>query len=245
MMKALSSKHKNKKEVSKMKIKKTVKRLPKYLSTDEIDRLLEQPYLEALKAKQELKEKKRNNIRWLKRSRNKLFTAKRDLAILYLFYDTGIRLNELVTLDLDKIDFKRGIFTVLGKGRIEREAIFENDTIKVLQNYLKIRRTWKGNKSKAVFLSRTGSRITKMNIQRNIERYGKQAGIAKKVTPHMLRHSIATHLLNNDTDVRRVQHFLGHRSIASTAIYTGIVNDKQREVINRAHPLNKMKARLV
>jgi len=239
-MEALPSKHK-----VKMKIKKTVKRLPKYLSTDEVDRLLEQPYLEALKAKGELAEKKKNNIRWLKRSRNKLFTAKRDLAILYLFYDTGIRLNELVTLDLDDIDFKRGVFKVLGKGSIEREAIFENDTIKVLQNYLKIRRTWKGNKSKAVFLSRTGSRITKMNIQRNIERYGKQAGITKKVTPHMLRHSIATHLLNNDTDVRRVQHFLGHRSIASTAIYTGIVNDKQREVIKRAHPLNKMKVRLV
>jgi site-specific recombinase XerD len=228
-----------------MSTKKKVTKLPKYLSTDEVDRLLEQPYLEALKAKEELAEKKKNNIRWLKRSRNKLFTAKRDLAILYLFYDTGIRLNELVTLDLDDIDFKRGVFKVLGKGSIEREAIFENDTIKVLQNYLKIRRTWKGNKSKAVFLSRTGSRITKMNIQRNIERYGKQAGITKKVTPHMLRHSIATHLLNNDTDVRRVQHFLGHRSIASTAIYTGIVNDKQREVIKRAHPLNKMKVRLV
>jgi site-specific recombinase XerD len=228
-----------------MKQKKTVIKLPKYLSVEEVNRLLEQPFLEGLQAKKELKERKKEKSYWIKRARNKLFTAKRDRAILYLFYNTGIRLSELVNLNLDNIDLQRGVFKVLGKGGYEREAVFENDTIKILQDYLKARRNWKGNNSKAVFLSRSGKRVTQMNIQRNIERYGKQAGITKKVTPHMLRHSIATHLLNNDVDIRRVQHFLGHKSIASTQIYTGIINDKQKSVISKAHPLNKMKIKTI
>jgi integrase/recombinase XerC len=103
-----------------------------------------------------------------------------------LFYDTGIRLSELKNLNLEDIDFKKGTFKVVGKGSIERESTFTNESIKILQDYLKMRKIWKGNKTKAVFLSRSGVRITKMNIQRDIERYGKLAGIPKKVTPHQL-----------------------------------------------------------
>jgi site-specific recombinase XerD len=192
-----------------------------------------------------LKKRRQNKSYWLKRSRNKLFTAKRDYAILNLFYSSGIRLKELINLDIKDLDYKRGIAKVLGKGNREREATLTNETIKILQNYLKARNLWKGNKSRALFLSRTGTRITKMNIQRNIERYGIEAGIDKKVTPHMIRHSIATHFLNGGMDIRRIQGFLGHKSLASTQIYTSLVSDKQKEEINRLHPQNKMKVKLI
>ena len=224
---------------------KAIKRIPKYLSIEEVNLLLNQPYLEGIKAKEELKERRQNKSYWLKYARNRLFSAKRDYAILNLFYSSGIRLKELVNLNLNDLDFKRGIVKVLGKGNEEREATLTNEAIKILKSYLKTRNLWKGNKGKAVFLSRSGSRITKMNIQRNIERYGKEAGITKKVTPHMLRHSIATHFLNNGMDIRRIQGFLGHRSLASTQIYTSLISDKQKEEINRLHPQNKMEVKLI
>jgi site-specific recombinase XerD len=224
---------------------KAIKRIPKYLSIEEINLLLNQPYLEGIKAKGELRKRRQNKSYWLKRSRNKLFQAKRDYAILNLFYSSGIRLKELVNLDMKDLDFKRGIAKVLGKGNREREATLTNETIKILQNYLKARQVWRGNKSRALFLSRTGSRITKMNIQRNIERYGEETGINKKVTPHMIRHSIATHFLDAGMDIRRIQGFLGHKSLASTQIYTSLVSNKQKEEINRLHPQNKIKAKLI
>jgi len=224
---------------------KAIKRIPKYLSIEEIELLLEKPYLEGRRYKEELKEKKQNKGKWLKRSRNKLFTAKRDYAILHLFYSSGIRLKELINLDLNNIDFKRGIVKVLGKGNREREATLTNEAIKILQSYLKARQVWKGNKSRAIFLSRTGTRITKMNVQRNVERYGIEAGIAKKVTPHMLRHSIATHYLNAGMDIRKIQNFLGHESLASTQIYTHLVTDDQREERNRLHPQNLIQRKLI
>jgi len=224
---------------------KAIKRIPKYLSIEEVNLLLNQPYLEGIKAKEELKERRQNKSYWLKYARNRLFSAKRDYAILNLFYSSGIRLKELVNLNLNDLDFKRGIVKVLGKGNEEREATLTNEAIKILKSYLKTRNLWKGNKGKAVFLSRSGSRITKMNIQRNIERYGKEAGITKKVTPHMLRHSIATHFLNNGMDIRRIQGFLGHKSLASTQIYTSLISDKQKEEINRLHPQNKMEVKLI
>ena len=224
---------------------KAIKRIPKYLSIEEIELLLNQPYIEGLGYKEELKDKKHNKSPWLKRTRNKLFSSKRDYAILNLFYSSGIRLKELVTLNLNDINFKRGLVKVLGKGNREREASLTNEAIRVLQAYLKARTLWKGNKSKAVFLSRTGKRITKMNIQRNIERYGIEAGITKKVTPHMLRHSVATHYLNAGMDIRKIQNFLGHESLASTQIYTHLITDDQREERNRLHPQNLIKRKLI
>ena len=225
---------------------KVIKRIPKYLSIEEVNLLLDQVYLEGIKAKEELKKRRQNKSYWLKRARNKLFTAKRDYAILNLFYSSGIRLNELVTLDLDNIDFKRGIIKVLGKGSKEREATLTIEAIKILKSYLITRNTWRGNKGQAVFLSRSGKRITKINIQRNTERYGKQAGITRfVVTPHILRHSIATHYSNAGMDIIHIQHFLGHASLASTQIYTHLQTDDQREERNRLHPQNKMKVKLI
>ncbi len=217
-----------------------VQKIPKYLSVEEVKKLINQPYLEGIKYKEELKNKRRSKGQvWLKRIQNKLFAGKRDYAILHLFYSSGIRLAELVGLDLGDIDFDRGIVKVLGKGSREREATLTTEAIKVLQGYLKARKNWKGCKGEAVFLSRGGKRITRINIQRNIVRYGKLAGTTKKVMPHMLRHSIATHYLNGGMDIRKVQDFLGHESLASTQVYTHLITDDQREERNRLHPLNK------
>ena len=162
---------------------KQIQRIPKYLTVEEIECLAPQPYGEGKFYKEQLKNKKRTKDKWLKRTRNKLFSAKRDYAIINLFYSSGIRLNELAQLNLSDLDFKRGIIRVLGKGNKEREASLTNEAIRILQSYLKARRFWRGNNNEALFLSRTGKRITKMNVQRNIEYYGIKAGIAKKVTP--------------------------------------------------------------
>jgi len=224
---------------------KQIQRMPKYLTVEEIECLDLQPYQEGKFYKEQLKHKKGTKDKWLKRTRNKLFSAKRDYAIINLFYSSGIRLNELVKLNLSDLDFKRGIIRVLGKGNKERESSLTNEAIRILQGYLKARRFWRGNSNEALFLSRTGKRITKMNVQRNIEYYGIKAGITKKVTPHMLRYSIATHYLDEGMDIRKIQHFLGHSSLASTQIYTHILTDDQREERNRLHPQNRIKRKLI
>lgn len=222
-----------------IKVKK-VQKIPKYLSIEEVKKLINQPYSEGQRYKEELKNKRRSKGQlWLKRIKNNLFRAKRDYAILSLFYSSGIRLAELVGLNIQDIDFDRGIVKVLGKGSREREATLTVEAIKVLQGYLKARKNWKGCKGEAIFLSREGKRITKMCIQRFTERYGIEAGIDKKVTPHMLRHSSATHFVNGGMDLIKVQYFLGHRSIVSTQIYTHLQTDDQKEERNKLHPLNK------
>lgn len=222
-----------------------IRKIPKYLTIEEVELLLEQPYLEGKFYKEQLKNKRKEKNKWLKRTRNKLFASRRDYAIIHLFYSSGIRLSELVNLNLSDIDFKRGLLKVLGKGNREREASLTDVVIKILQSYLKARGFWKGNKREALFLSREGTRITKTNIQREIERYGKKAGISKTVTPHMLRHSIATHYMNGGMDIRKIQSFLGHSSLASTQIYTHIITDDQREERNRLHPQNKFRQKII
>ena len=217
-----------------------VQKIPKYLSIEEVRKLINQPYLEGIKYKEGLKNKRRNKGQvWLKRIKNNLFRAKRDYAILSLFYSSGIRLAELVGLNMQDIDFDRGIMKVLGKGSREREATLTVEAIKVLQAYLKARKNWKGCKGESIFLSREGNRITKMCVQRFTEQYGIEAGIDKKVTPHMLRHSSATHFVNGGMDLIKVQNFLGHRSLISTQIYTHLQTDDQKEERNKLHPLNK------
>jgi len=212
------------------------RKLPKYLTVQEVKRLKEQPLLEEKFWRQELRAKKKKGGKWFKRLGNKIFNAKRDHAILTLFYSSGVRLSELIGINTNDVSFDRAVVRVLGKGAREREGELTDEAIKTLRSYLKMRRFWKGNNNKALFLTRVGERVKKRDIQRRIEYYAEKAGIKEKVTPHMLRHSIATHLLDNGMDIRRVQHFLGHTSIASTQIYTHIINDRQKEEIKKRHP---------
>lgn len=213
-------------------------RLPRYLTTEEVKKLKDQVLIEEKYWRRELRKKRSEGAKWLKRLRNKVFNGKRDYAILTLFYSSGIRLSELVGTDMSDVNLDRGVVRVLGKGDLEREGELTDEASKTLRSYLKTRRFWNGNNHKALFLTRVGDRIKKRDVERKIEEYAQKAGIKKKVTPHMLRHSIATHLLDNGMDIRRVQHFLGHKNIASTQIYTHIIDQKQKEAIRKYHPDN-------
>lgn len=212
------------------------RKIPRYLTIEEIQKLKQQPLIEGKFFRQQLKAAKDRKSKWLKYYKNKVFLAKRDYAIICLFYSSGIRLSELINLNLEDINFDRAIVRVLGKGRLEREGELTDEAIRALKSYLKVRELWKGKESEILFLTRIGERIKKRNIEQKIDDYGKKASIKRKVTPHMFRHSIATHLLDHGMDIRRVQSFLGHTSIASTQIYTHIINDTQKEETRRHHP---------
>lgn len=216
--------------------KKAGRKLPKFLTEEEIDRIKEIPIEDEAAARRHLRETKKAGSQWIKRLRNKIFSAKRDQAILAVFYSSGVRIAELVNIDLEDIDLARSVVKVLGKGGDEREGSLTSLAVKTLKQYLKARQFWKGHNTQALFLNRTGDRIQTRDIQRRIEDYGKRAGIKERVTPHMLRHSIATHFLDSGMDIRRIQRFLGHKRLSSTEIYTHITTTKQREEIEKYHP---------
>jgi len=221
--------------MKKIKIKTKV---PIVLIQEEVRKLKEQPKLEEKHYREELRKKKSQGSRWLARIENKIFNAKRNDAILKLFYSSGIRIGELVNLDLEDLNLEESQIKVLGKGGKEAYCPITREAAKALSAYLKARNRRHNSNNSALFISRAGKRISKREIQRFIPRYAKQAGITKKVSPHTLRHSIATHLLNQGMDLRYVQAFLRHASISSTQIYTHVSNRRLREELAYRHPDN-------
>ena len=162
----------------------------------------------------------------------------RDRAILETLYSTGLRVSELVALNRDKINLERGEASIKGKGRKIRVVFFSDETIKWIDRYLKTRH----DPCSALFIHREKSeedpkdlRLTPRSIQRIIHYYANKAGITKKVTPHVLRHSFATDLLINGADLRSVQEMLGHKSVNTTQIYTHITNSQLRDVHGAFH----------
>ncbi|MEA3493583.1 MAG: tyrosine recombinase XerC [Candidatus Margulisiibacteriota bacterium] len=177
---------------------------------------------------------------------NSLFTAPdlrkakglRDKTILELIYGTGLRVTEIIRINLNDIDFDEGEIKVLGKGSKERIVLFGSHAKKALSNYIKEGRTGllSGNKNPALFINHRGGRLTTRSVERMIVYYTKKAGISKKVTPHTLRHSFATHLLSGGADLRVVQELLGHVSLSTTQVYTHITKERLKEVYDSAHP---------
>ncbi|MER2599453.1 MAG: tyrosine recombinase XerC [Caldilineales bacterium] len=163
----------------------------------------------------------------------------RDLAIIELFYGSGIRLGELEALSLPDIDLKRREVRVLGKGNKERIALFGSFAEVALQHYLQqgrpalLHAEHSGN---ALFLNRFGGRLQRVSIIRMLDRYARQAGIERKVTPHALRHSFATHLVDEGVDIRLIQELLGHESPSTTQRYTHVSQARLHEVVRQAHP---------
>lgn len=157
----------------------------------------------------------------------------RDKAILELIYGTGVRVAEIIRTNLNDVDFDEGEIKVLGKGSKERIVLFGSHAKKALLNYIR-----EGRKSKvpALFVNHRGGRLTARSVERIIVYYAKKAGIAKKVTPHTLRHSFATHLLSGGADLRMVQELLGHVSLSTTQVYTHITKERLKEVYDSAHP---------
>jgi integrase/recombinase XerD len=162
----------------------------------------------------------------------------RDRAILETLYGAGLRISELVGLDVDDIDLDEGSVRAIGKGSKQRVVPLGRYATRAVQAYLvRGRPSLAGSRSGgALFLNQRGGRLTRQGTTNIIKAQARRAGIRKRVTPHMLRHSFATHLLEGGADVRVVQELLGHASVATTQIYTLVTKDRLREVYFDAHP---------
>ena len=190
------------------------RRLPHFLSTDQVVKLLEAPPANTP-------------------------AGLRDRAILETLYSAGLRVAELAALNVDDWDRDAGIVRVLGKGRKERVALIGRPAAAALRNWLSVRAPAEGASAPhraAMFLNKSGKRLTTRSIGRMLEKYIRQTGLDKLTTPHTLRHSFATHLLDNGADLRSVQELLGHKSLTTTQIYTHVSTERLRETYEQAHP---------
>jgi integrase/recombinase XerC len=194
------------------------RRLPSFLTQEEMGKLLNAPDLSTP-------------------------LGQRDRALLELLYASGLRVSELVGLTLEQIDLESNEIRVWGKGSKERVVLMGQPAAEALKDYIKEGRArLRGEKkSKALFLDRYGQKLTERSVQRLLNQYAKKAGIGKRVHPHLLRHTFATHLLDGGADLRVVQELLGHARLTSTQIYTHVTKGQARKVYLAAHPLAREK----
>ncbi len=195
-----------------LKAKKVQRKYPEILTNKEVELFLEQP----------------------KCVDEKGF---RDHAMLELLYATGIRVSELIDLDVDDLNLPAGLIVCRSKGK-ERSIPLYPGAVKALQDYvLHIReRIVTNDEEKALFVNMNGERMTRQGFWKIIKYYQEKADIKKDITPHMLRHSFAAHLLENGADLHSIQEMLGHADISSTQIYTHIVKKQLKDVYQKAHP---------
>ena len=206
--------------VASLHIAPGARRLPRTLSGEDVRRLLRQPNPKAA-------------------------LGLRDQAMLELLYATGLRVSELVSLQIQQIDFDGDFLTVKGKGAKVRAVPFGRWAREKLLSYIKEVRPklLKGRSSAHLFTNRSGKPLSRQGFWKLIRRYALAAGIEKKVTPHSLRHSFATHLLEGGADLRAVQSMLGHADISTTQIYTHVSGARLKEVHRRFHPRERGSAR--
>jgi integrase/recombinase XerC len=167
----------------------------------------------------------------------------RDRALFELAYSSGLRVSELAGLDIAALDLAAGEVRVWGKGAKERVVPVGAPAREALRKWLSRRSTLSPGDQLAVFLSRTGRRLTSRAIQQRLATWAIKRGLARHVHPHMLRHSFASHVLQSSGDLRAVQELLGHASIASTQIYTHLDFQALAKTYDRAHPRAKKKAK--
>lgn len=189
-------------------------KLPRVLSEDEVVRLLNQP---------------------------DITTAEgfRDRTMLEVLYATGMRVSELINITLERVDLNMKYIIAFGKGSKERIVPLGSVAAEFLQQYLeKVRPklTHADRNTNIVFLAFGGHELTRQRFWQIIRAYGRKANINKALTPHILRHSFATHLLDNGADLRSVQELLGHSDISTTQIYTHLTNKRLRDIYAKAHP---------
>jgi integrase/recombinase XerC len=190
---------------------KQEKKLPNFLTENEIIKLLEAP--------------DKNTE-----------TGLRDRAILETLYSTGMRVGELVGLNTENVDFIGGVIKVRGKGKKERLVPVGESALKAIRQYLEKKVIPHGESSRVVFLNKRGRRINQRTIRRIVEKYIKVFSNKTGISPHTLRHSFATHLLDRGADLRSVQELLGHANLSTTQIYTHITAQRLKEVYSKAHP---------
>ena len=162
----------------------------------------------------------------------------RDKAILELLYATGIRVSELVGIDMDNVSFDERLIRVKGKGKKERIVPFGKIAEDSLSNYLRVRRLInKGDvDDTALFLNYRGNRLTPRSVERTVDKYIKTTAVRRKISPHSLRHSFASHLLSRGADLRVIQELLGHESLATTQKYTHLDLKQLLDVYKKSHP---------
>ncbi len=169
----------------------------------------------------------------------KTFLGLRDRAILEILYSAGLRASELVGANVEDVDLIGEVMRVRGKRKKERLAHLGSYAIAAIKEYLDARRLEPRAPffdRRALLLNRFGKRLTDRSLRRTINKYFKQAGLALRVTPHTLRHSFATHLLDRGADLRSVQELLGHESLQTTQIYTHVSAERLKKVYDKAHP---------
>ena len=191
------------------------KKLPRFLDYEEVKKLLDTPSLD----------------NWL---------GSRDRAIMETLYSTGIRVSELRALNMDDIDFMGEVVHVRGKGKKERIAPIGSSALQIIQHYMEYRNKRAQNNvnfdSKVLFVNKFGKRLSTRSVRRKMNKYLKMAGLDPAMSPHTLRHSFATHMLNNGADLRSVQELLGHQSLSTTQVYTHLTTTKLKNVYENAHP---------
>jgi integrase/recombinase XerC len=202
------------KGISTPKVERT---LPTTLTVDETFRLMESPQSHPEKSSGGPKE-----------------NGSRDRAILELLYSSGLRVSELVGLNSNQLDLDLGVVRVMGKGRKERIVPVGMKAIDALKAYLEERGGLK--EEEPVFVNFLGGRLTARSVGRLIKKYSRHSGIFRKVSPHSLRHTFATHLLDAGADIREIQEMLGHSSLSTTQRYTHVSMGKLMEVYDKAHP---------
>jgi integrase/recombinase XerD len=195
---------------------KVGKNLPRPITVDEVSLLLAEPGKKSVHSPE----------------------AARDAAMMNLLYASGMRVSELVALDVNDLNLPSGNVRCLGKGNKERIIPVAPSALESVKKYLEQSRGKLVHSAdqKALFLNHRGERLTRQGFWLILKDYARKAGIVKNITPHTLRHSFATHMLNNGADLRTVQELLGHANIATTQIYTQLTKDHVRKSYNRAHP---------
>ncbi|MDZ7816926.1 MAG: tyrosine-type recombinase/integrase [Planctomycetota bacterium] len=155
-------------------------------------------------------------------------------------YSTGMRASELVSLNVEDVNMRDGLARITGKGDKERIVYFGSHALAAIRAYLPLReRVSTQGKAGPLFINRFGTALSDRSLRRIFEKYIAKAELSSRTTPHTLRHSFATHLLNAGADLRLVQEFLGHASLSTTQIYTHLSPEKLREVYTKAHPRSK------
>ena len=175
------------------------------------------------------------------RPQDAAFAAARDSAIVEVIYSGGLRISEAMGANYGDVDWGRHILLVRGKGKKERLAPIGGPAIEALRRYLPHRRELGGGRDAAspLFVNRFGERLTPRSFQRNLKDYLSTAGLPPDLTPHKLRHSFATHLLDAGADLRSVQELLGHKNLSTTQIYTHISAERMKDAYRKAHPRAK------
>ena len=199
--------------VEELESPKVAKTLPEILTLKEIEQILEQPNLQTP-------------------------LGIRDRAMLEMLYATGMRVSELTHLPTHQVNLEGGYVLLYGKGSKERIVPLGSEAMKWVTQYLKTARgiLAKGKESPSLFINRSGKGMSRQGFWKNLKDYGRRAGLRKRITPHLLRHSFASHLLERGADLRSVQMMLGHVDISTTQIYTHVTGERLKKIHQRYHP---------